>query len=332
MRPTLCIVLALSIWSPAGLFAQQPSTQTTATPPAPPAPPAKKKLYDESADARQQIAAAVAKAKAGNQRVLVQWGGNWCPWCIRLHEVMSSDKHLRKEIQYEYVVVHVDAGRPRGKNMDLAASLGAEINGFPFLTILDADGKPVAQAETEQFEVKGPDGKPKGVEAGHDRESLLTFLKNHEAPRQDARAVLDGGLARAKADGKSVFLHFGAPWCVWCHRLEDWMAGPEIAPVLAKDLILVKIDTDRMTGGQALLDSMNKLKNGGIPWSAVLDAEGRPVIDSNGEKGNIGYPAAAEEIAHFEVMINKARRNMTPQDVEMLKASLTDAAAKLNSR
>ncbi|MFG0260298.1 MAG: hypothetical protein ACF8LK_08090, partial [Phycisphaerales bacterium JB041] len=41
-------------------------------------------LYDVNADASEQIAAALAKAKQENRRVLIQWGGNWCGWCIQL--------------------------------------------------------------------------------------------------------------------------------------------------------------------------------------------------------------------------------------------------------
>jgi hypothetical protein len=33
------------------------------------------KVYDEAADARKQIADALAKAKQNNRRVLIQWGG-----------------------------------------------------------------------------------------------------------------------------------------------------------------------------------------------------------------------------------------------------------------
>ena len=41
-----------------------------------------KKLYDPSADAEKDVAAAIKKAKAENKYVLLQGGGNWCSWCI----------------------------------------------------------------------------------------------------------------------------------------------------------------------------------------------------------------------------------------------------------
>src|SRR6185295_11557428 len=75
--------------------------------------PAKKPevvVYDEKADGRQQVAKALAKAKRDNQRVLIQWGANWCGWCKWLAGTMKSDKDLRKELLYEYQVVHIDVG------------------------------------------------------------------------------------------------------------------------------------------------------------------------------------------------------------------------------
>ena len=43
------------------------------------------------------------------------------------------------------------------------------------------------------------------------------------------------------------------------------MALKDVAPVLAKDLVFVRIDTDRMVGGENLLKRLNNGKNDGIP-------------------------------------------------------------------
>lgn len=284
--------------------------------------PVREDIYDEAADARQQIAAAVAKAKKNNRRVLLQWGGNWCGWCHLLHKTMSTDRNLKRELMYEYDVVLVDAGR-NGKNKDLAEHYGAKIDGYPFLTILDADGKPVTHQGTEPLELKGPDGRSlTGSEAGHDAAKVLEFLKAHEAPRVEAVAVFKQGVEEARTSGKLVFLHFGAPWCGWCHRLEDWMAREDIAPLLAKDFVDVKIDQDRMPGGKDLFARYNP-KPGGIPWTAFIDPEtGKAVITSDGPKGNIGFPAAPEEIAHFVEMLKKSARKLTPADITAIETSL----------
>ncbi|MBY0307673.1 MAG: thioredoxin family protein [Phycisphaerales bacterium] len=268
----------------------------------------KPKVYDESADAKQQIAAAVASAKRANRRVLVQWGGNWCGWCIKLHGLMTSDEKIKRELLYEYDVVHVDAGKPAGKNIDLAKSYGAmlEKDGFPFLTVLDGDGKPVANQETSSLEKKdGQGGSVLGAGMGHDPAKVLKFLREHEATPLEAKKVVDAGIEEAKKSGKVVFLHFGAPWCGWCHRLEGWMARPDVAALLSKAFVDVKVDTDRMTGGPDVLRSYHP-KGGGIPWFAFIDGEGKVVVTSDGANGNVGFPAEKAELEHFASMLEKA--------------------------
>jgi thiol:disulfide interchange protein len=268
-------------------------------------------VYDEKADAPEQIAAALAKAKKNNRRVLIQWGANWCHWCIKLHDVFKSDKDIAKELQYEYDVVFVDIGKT-DKNLELVSKYGATLKeGVPYLTVLDADGKPVANQETGSLE-KGD---------VHDPEKVLAFLKKYEATKTPAADLLTAALAQAKEKNKLVFLHFGAPWCGWCHRFEDWMATPEIHAILAKDFIDLKIDEERNPGAE---DVQKKYpKRGGIPWFAFLDADGKVLADSNGEKGNIGFPAAPEEVAHFAAMLKKAKRQISDSEVETLAASLT---------
>lgn len=102
------------------------------------------------------------------------------------------------------------------------------------------------------------------------------------------------------------------------------MALNTVAPVLAKDFVTLKIDTDRMTGGHDLLKRY-LAKEEGIPWFVFLDGDGKAIIDSaDPNSGNIGFPAQDSEIAWFKVMLEKVARRMTSQDIEMLTKSLVD--------
>ena len=319
------------LWCTAAMLSA--GTFATAQPPAPgapapakdahAAPKAKPPIYDEKADAGAVIDAAIAKAARNNRRVLVQWGANWCPWCHLLHEAMGTDAALKHELSYEYDVVLVDVGR-FDKNMDLAARYGAELKktGIPYLTVLDGAGKVIVNQESGALESKEP-GKQE-----HDRAAVLKFLKANEAAPRAADDVLKDGLSRARTDGKLVFLHFGAPWCPWCHVLENWMDRPEVAPVLAKAFVDVKVDVDRDTGGKDVLARFNAKGDQGIPWFVFLDDSGKTLASSTGPKGNIGYPSAPEEIDHFISMIRSAHAHLADGDVDTIADSLKKNAPK----
>lgn len=343
----LSLAAAVVLVAGAALMAIEPPPDGGAVKPAPIAPagasqpaatqPAakakeKKKVYDENADAKQQIAAALAKAKKENRRVLIQWGGNWCGWCIKLNDLMTSDASLKKELSYEYDVVHIDAGQPAGKNMDLAKSYNAtpDKDGFPFLTVLDADGKVIANQETGPLEKKDAKGEVvMGEGMGHDVKKVLAFLKTHEAKPVDAVTKVDAAIAEAKSSGKLVFLHFGAPWCVWCHRMDDWMDKPDIAPLIDKGFINLKVDIDRMSRGKETISRYTPSRDDkvGIPWFVFLDGDGKVVATSDATSGvksnNIGFPAKKEEIAHFATMLAKAGK-LTDED----RTKLTDSLAE----
>lgn len=277
-------------------------------------------VYDEQADGHKQVAEALAKAKRDNQRVIIQWGANWCGWCKWLAGTMHSDQDLAHELLYEYQLVHIDVGR-FDKHKDLAKELGADFHAIPFLTILDGDGKPLVQQNTEPFEINTNDTH------GHDPAKVLAFLKEHAAKPLDATEVMIAGRAAAKAAGKRVFLHFGAPWCGWCHRLEDWMARPEVAALLGKEFVDVKIDIDRMTGGKELYEaqlSAAGASNDGIPWFVFLDADGRQLANATGKTGTIGFPYEPDEVAHFGTMLKTVQSHLADEDIAALVKSLND--------
>jgi thioredoxin-related protein len=277
--------------------------------------------YDEKADAAVDIAAALARAKSENRRVLIQWGANWCDWCLRLHGLAKNDKEISRKLLYEYDVVRVDVGH-FDKHMELAEKYEARLkdSGIPYLTVLDEGGNLLANQETGVFEIK--------ESPAHDPKKVLEFLTKHQAEYLKATELRDAALAEAKASKKKVFLHFGAPWCGWCHRLENWMARPEIAAVLSKEFVDRKIDNDRTVGGQDLMLSYCE-KQQGIPWFAFVDGDGKVLATSTDEKGNnTGFPSADEEIAHFVKMLESTCTTITKAEIAMLRDSLVGEREK----
>ncbi len=107
------------------------------------------------------------------------------------------------KVLYEYRVVHVNVGK-FDANLDLAEKYGASLKsrGIPFLTVIDASGKPLANQETGALEA-GPD---------HDPKKVMDFLSAHQAEPLIAAEVLAQALARAAAAEKRVLLAFEAPW------------------------------------------------------------------------------------------------------------------------
>jgi thioredoxin-related protein len=285
-------------------------------------PPVKRpSIYDAQADAKVQVEKATAIAKRDSKRILVMFGGDWCGWCHKLHDLFKSDPAIRKTLSDEYILVMVDTKAP---NVDgLFAECKGDLTGvgYPFLAVLDDSGKVVTRQKTDPLE-EGDHHDPKKVKA---------FLDQWTAPKLSAQAVLDNGLARAKSEDKMVFLHFGAPWCGWCHHLEAFLAKPETIAILGKDFVDIKIDEDRMTGGKELDAKFRKDGAGGIPWFAFLDAQGKVLATSDGPKGNIGYPAQPDEIAHFTTMLRKTARRIEPAQIETLQKALTDAYAEIES-
>jgi thiol-disulfide isomerase/thioredoxin len=315
MKILICAVVALLLAVPSMLWAEDaPKEEKPAE--------AKKPVYDEKADAKVQLETALAAAKKENRRVLIQWGGNWCSWCVLLHDRFKSDPELAKKLHYEYDVVFIDIGK-NDKNLDLAEKYSADLKkGVPYLTVLDADGKVLTNQPTDPFETKDGDKK------GHDPKKLLEFLKTHQATPLKAEEVLSAALAVAAKEERKVFLHFGAPWCGWCLRLDAWLARPEVAKVFGKDYAEVKIDMDRMEGAKEVFGRYNASNKGGIPWFLILDAKGKSLITSDGPDGkNIGFPAEDQEIAHFAKMLEATKQRITEQERAELCKSLKDLEA-----
>jgi thiol-disulfide isomerase/thioredoxin len=93
-------------------------------------------IYDEQADAKQDIAQALTRSQVENKYVLLDFGADWCPDCHALANFFE-DEQLKTFIDEHYIVVHIDVGY-WDRNLDIAEKYDDPIsNGIPAVVILD---------------------------------------------------------------------------------------------------------------------------------------------------------------------------------------------------
>lgn len=125
-------------------------------------------IYNPNADAKAEIAAAINKAKQENKHVFIQIGGNWCPWCVKLHNFMNADSTISEILTKNYVVVKVNYSK-ENKNLDVLEKLEKPQRfGFPVLVILNSNGNRIHTQDSGLLESGD----------GYDRKKVLNFLKN----------------------------------------------------------------------------------------------------------------------------------------------------------
>lgn len=272
-------------------------------------------IYDTKADGEKQIAQALSAAKRDNKRVLLQFGANWCGWCHKMHELFKTDPAVSRKLMYEYELVLIDVDTVDGKqhNEQINTRLGNPIrHGLPVFVVLDADGKQLTTQETEAFEVGDH----------HDPEKVLAFLTRWQPKPVSAEETLARALSRAKSESKNVFVHYSAPWCGWCRRMDAYLQRREIAEVFTSAFVPVKIDVDRMTGGTAMGERYGKGDDDGIPFFVILDTDGKKLADSRGPKGNCGFPAEDFEIEHFMAVMRQTAKQLTSSQLTVLERGL----------
>ena len=94
--------------------------------------------YNTSADAHKQVAGAIEAARATHRRVLLDFGGNWCPDCRMLAGVLAEPA-VKSWTEEHFATVMIDVGRMK-KNMDIAAKYGVKITAVPTVLVVTPDG------------------------------------------------------------------------------------------------------------------------------------------------------------------------------------------------
>ena len=99
------------------------------------------KPYNPDADAKADLKKSIDLAKKDNKHVLIQIGGNWCPWCLRFHAMAKGSPQIDSILRKDYVYLLLNYSK-ENKNWDLMEQFGYPNRfGFPVFVILDENGK-----------------------------------------------------------------------------------------------------------------------------------------------------------------------------------------------
>lgn len=134
---------------------------------------AEKQVYDEAINPMTQIDEAVSRAKANGKFVICQFGGNWCPWCIKFASFVNDNEKIRNVIDGNFEYIHVNY--PHRAKDDAAKALVEQLTkrlnnaqrfGFPVLVVLNAEGQ-VIHIQDSSFLEEGD---------GYNEVKVLSFL------------------------------------------------------------------------------------------------------------------------------------------------------------
>jgi thiol:disulfide interchange protein len=111
------------------------------------------RIYPDMSAAGADIAAALREAAATGRRVIVDFGGDWCPDC----KILDINFHRPANallLRDRFVLVHVNVGdRGITGNFDIAERYGIPLRkGVPALAVLDSDGRLLYSQRNGEFE------------------------------------------------------------------------------------------------------------------------------------------------------------------------------------
>src|SRR5688572_13276562 len=133
-------------------------------------------VYNPEANANADLQAAIKEAKAKNKHVLVQVGGNWCSWCLKFHNLTTTDAQLDSTLKAGFVVLKINHSK-EVPNLEVLEKLEyPQRFGFPVFVVLDGNGKRLHTQNSAYLE----------EDKGYSKKKIMEFLSHWSKPALDA--------------------------------------------------------------------------------------------------------------------------------------------------
>ena len=145
MKKIIQLLIMLVLGTSIGLYAQNSKPEKKAMPQSKNAP-----KFDPARNPEKDLADAVEKAKVSGKYILLDVGGEWCPWCKRLDIFLYDNEELHNMLMNDFEVVKVNMS-PENKNEQFLSKY-PKIPGYPHFFILDKNGKLIQPQDTSALE------------------------------------------------------------------------------------------------------------------------------------------------------------------------------------
>ena len=139
-------IFALVLMGCFAAFAQNKSDSTQK----PERPPREK--FDPSKNPNTDLQTAITKASSENKRIILDVGGEWCGWCIKMDYFIEEHADLKKLRDENFVWLKINMSE-ENENKEFLAKYPA-IAGYPHLFVLEKDGSLLHSQNTEELEEK----------------------------------------------------------------------------------------------------------------------------------------------------------------------------------
>ena len=111
-------------------------------------PVANGQIFPEIEAAAADVEAAFAEARRTGRRVILSFGGDWCPDCQALHVYFGQSPNAEL-LGEHYILVNVNVGM-KDANLDVAQRYGVAVTSVPVLAVVDGEGN-VVHAQGKEF-------------------------------------------------------------------------------------------------------------------------------------------------------------------------------------
>lgn len=110
-------------------------------------------IYDPGRDAALDIGQAISEARKTGKSILLEVGGDWCPWCHKLDEFFQNHSDVRELRDAHFIVVNVYYGSDK-KNEKVLARY-SKVLGIPHLFVLDKNGNLLRSQHAVELQTSG---------------------------------------------------------------------------------------------------------------------------------------------------------------------------------
>lgn len=111
---------------------------------------AKREKFDPKRDPNLDLIGVIAKAQKENKRIILDVGGEWCTWCIKMDLFLMRNPKLDDLRAKNYIWVKINMSE-ENENKEFLSKY-PEIAGYPHLFVLEKDGSLLKSQDTSEIE------------------------------------------------------------------------------------------------------------------------------------------------------------------------------------